>query len=77
MDDPFADWGNDDLNFKPPIPLGSYRESLAKIFTWPDLRALFDAYEQAAKPARRRSRRWGVCAVWLGLIGLCAASFSP
>ena len=77
LDDPFADWGNDDLNFKPPVPLSAYKDTLRDIFLWPELRALFDAHQAAAAQARQRSRRWGTFAVWLGFVGLCTASFSP
>jgi hypothetical protein len=72
LDNPLADWPNDDLLFSQEHRDFVYRRhpKAAAIFDWPELRALFAAHDPPAGKFRKRSRRLGIGAVLLGLASL-------
>lgn len=77
LDDPLADWPNDDLLFQPAQRAFIERRHprSAPIFDWPELRALFAAHNPLAARFRRRTRGLGVAAVALGCASLILAAF--
>jgi hypothetical protein len=79
LDNPFKDWPNGDLLIEEADRafFAKYEPRFAPIFDWPELRALFIIYDNAAASARKRSRRAGFIAVVLGLSGLVISAIVP
>jgi hypothetical protein len=79
VQDPVADWGNDDLLFTEETRAyaASAHPSLYPILDWPALRAQFAVFDQAAGAARKASRSAGVRACLLGFVGLLLTAALP
>lgn len=79
LHDPFKNWPNSDLLIDPEDRafFARHYPAYAPIFDWPELRALFVSYDDAASQARRRSRRWGVLAVLAGFLSLSVVAAVP
>ena len=75
--DPFKDWPNDDLLLETTSQnyFAIRYPQEAPLFDWPEARAAFVAHDSTARSAKAKSRRRGVAAVWLSLVGLgCVAT---
>lgn len=79
LDDPLADWPNDDLLFegKQRAFIARRHPRAARILDWPELRAMFAAHDPEAARFRTRSRRLGLCAAGLGCLGLLLTALAP
>ena len=79
VEDPLADWGNDDLLFETNTRAyaAAAHPRLLSVLDWPELRARFAGFDQAANTARKASRKAGVRACILGYIGLLITALMP
>lgn len=76
FEDPFKNWPNSDLliDSEDRAFFTRHFPAYAPIFEWPELRALFAAYDGVAATARKHSRRSGAIAVLAGLCSLGVAA---
>jgi hypothetical protein len=79
FEDPFKNWPNSDLliDAEDRAFFSRHFPAYAPIFDWPELRALFEAYDGVAASARKHSRRSGVIAVSAGFFSLSVAATVP
>jgi hypothetical protein len=79
FEDPFRNWPNSDLliDAEDRAFFTRHFPAYAPIFDWPELRALFEAYDGVAASARKHSRRSGVIAVLAGFFSLGVAATVP
>lgn len=79
MQNPTADWGNDDLLFRADTRAYATAQHprLLPILDWPELRAKFAVFDLAAGAARKASRKAGVRACVLGYISVLIAAVLP
>lgn len=79
LDDPLADWPNDDLLLEEKSRNRVARDypDLLKILDWPDLRAAFEEHDAPANEAHRKCRRFGAAAVVCGAAGMLLAALAP
>jgi hypothetical protein len=79
IQNPTADWGNDDLLFQPDTRAyaAAQHPRMLAILDWPELRAKFAGFDLAAGAARRASRRAGVRACVVGFVSLLLAAALP
>jgi hypothetical protein len=79
FDNPLRNWPNSDLLIAEEDRTFFTRQypAYAPIFDWPELRALFAAYDGIAAGARKHSRRSGVIAIFLGFLGLSVGATVP
>ena len=77
--DALASWTNDDVlsTEAARVALGARHAAALRVLDWPELRALFDAYDPPATRHGRRDRRLGVLSVGLATLGLLLALASP
>ena len=79
LDDPLADWPNDDLLLEEKSRNRVARDypDLLKILDCPDLRAAFEEHDTPANEAHRKCRRFGGAAVVCGAAGMLLAALAP
>jgi hypothetical protein len=79
LDDPLADWPNDDLLLGAPARafFAAHHPAVLPVFDWPELRALFARLDGRAGQYRRHSRFFGVAAALLGGLSLVVAALTP
>lgn len=79
IQNPTADWGNDDLLFQPDTRAyaAAQHPRMLPILDWPELRAKFAVFDLAAGAARKASRKAGVRACVLGFISVLLAAGLP
>ena len=77
--DALAGWTNDDVlkTDAARAALGAKHPAALRVLDWPQLRALFDAYDPPATRHGRRDRRLGVLSVGLAALGLMLTMASP
>jgi hypothetical protein len=79
LDDPFKYWPNSDLLIDEEDRgfFARHFPAFAPIFDWPELRSLFEMYDEAAAKALKHSRRSGIFAVVSGFLSLAVAATVP
>ena len=79
LDDPLADWPNDDLLLEEKSRNRIARDypDLLKILDWRELRAAFEEHDAPANEAHRKCRRFGGAAVVCGAAGMLLAALAP
>lgn len=79
LEDPIADWPNDDLLLKQESRDRVARDhpSLLKVLDWPELRAEFESHDTPANEARVKCRRFGLLAVGCAAAGMVMAALAP
>jgi len=75
--DPLADWPNDDLLIgdEERADFLRRRPRLARIFDWPEMRAVFLQHDRPGNAARKRSQTNGMILVAFGGLGLVLAAW--
>lgn len=79
LQDPLADWSNDDILLTKPAraALSAHHLASLRVLDWPELRALFSRHDAPAKSHGRTDRRLGMASVLLAAGGVAVAGALP
>src|SRR3977135_35991 len=79
LDDPLANWPNDDLliTCESRAKMRRIRPALLRVLDWPELREAFIRHDAPAGRGKRNSNYEGLLAVMMAGLGIIALGLSP